>query len=161
MQKSEDLYFLTKNDVDEIRTAQFYSMTIVGKFAGFIVMSVLAYASENNGYWLGAGAFLLLSIFCFLDGLWKNVRFRSIFKANVDRLCDEKVQIFFNELPIHDFSLTKNMIIKIFQYRGYFIKDDFNKIKRNLENEIEYLENTPEGVVIQKLIISVEQVLSK
>lgn len=50
---------------------------------------------------------------------------------------------------------------KIEQDRGYFIVDDFKKIKRKLVSELEYMGNTPEADVIQKLIISVEQVLGK
>ena len=50
---------------------------------------------------------------------------------------------------------------KIEQDRGYFIVDDFKNIKRKLVSELEYMGNTPEADVIQKLIISVEQVLGK
>lgn len=161
MKTTNDFNFLTKSEADEISKAQFFSMIIVAKFVGFIIMSFLAYSTKTDGYWYGAFIFFTFSVSAFLICLSNNVKFFSIFKANVDRVKHEKVVKFFNDLPLYDFTLTKQIITKIEQDRGYFIVDDFKKIKRKLESKLKYMENTPEGDVIQKLIISVEDVLGK
>lgn len=161
MKTTNDFNFLTKSEADAISKAQFFSIIIVAKFVGFIIMSYLAYSQNNEGYWICAFIFFTFSVSAFLMCISDNVNFFSIFKANVDRVQREKVVKFFHDLPLYDFTLTKEVMTKIEQDRGYFIVDDFKKIKRMLESKLEYMGNTPEGDVIQKLIISVEQVLEK
>ena len=128
MKKNNDFNFLTKIEADAISKAQFFSIIIVAKFIGFIIMCFLANGLNNDGYWYGAFIFLTFSLGVFLIGINNNVKFFSIFKANIDRVQREKVVKFFHDLPLYDFTHTKQIMTKIEQDRGYFIVDDFKKI---------------------------------
>lgn len=161
MNRLHDLNFLSKIEVNEKIKAFIYVVTIVAKFVAFIVMSVLAFFCENDGYWFGAGIFLIFSIYLISHGFINKVKFRSAFTANVDHVKKEKIQTFISQIPIYDFLMIKDKITKIITDRGYLIKDDFKKIKQNLELEMTHHNNTLEGEVIRKLIGSVDQVLAE